>query len=114
MPSRKRRTWRSVLRECRLGKWADLASGEHRGREPRCVVCEMDSGSDCGCPIFEMTGQSNCIGTPYAHWVNLKDRYSYNDPRTVEMAKAMQAFLRAVELATPMNALVPEGEDEDD
>lgn len=50
-----------------IQKWEELAAtGDDKLGRNNCSLCDLFWNRHCtGCPVFESTGKSLCIGTPY-------------------------------------------------
>ena len=82
-----------------IAKWQRIVEGTGRDHGAQnCPLCQLFyyKFNPCiGCPVMDRTGQSMCLGSPYAEWVFARHAHSDNHVKTA-IARKELAFLKGL------------------
>ena len=82
-----------------IAKWQSIVEGTGKDNGAQnCPLCQLfyyKLDTCKGCPVMDRTGQTTCLGSPYAEWAFARKNHSDNHVRTA-IARKELAFLKGL------------------
>ena len=81
-----------------IRKWVKIRNGTGKDEGPdNCPLCKLFYAKKCkGCPVSAVTGQIECLGSPYEVWSDFPLNENISSSRCIAIAEAEILFLKTL------------------